>query len=480
MLSLTLLTLAACEPDAGVTVYTTPPTASITTPPDGSGFEEGEIVTFQGVVDDAQDVEQDLTTIWASDIDGDLYSGLGADADGLVEFVTGNLSPGNHLITLTVVDSDAEKGTDDVEISISDLPDDPVIELLRPTGNDYGVEGETFTFKAQVSDEQDPPGYLTVSMSSSFDGEFCTPAPAADGLVVCDEELSVQETEHILTYTVTDSEGYTGNATAYFLVYAGTAVDNDGDNFSEDQGDCDDEDPDIYPGAEEVLNYEDDDCDTIVDEGTANYDDDEDGQTELEGDCDDNDPHSYKGGTETCDGADNDCDTWTEEDGDCDDTNSNVNPSEVEVCDGIDNNCTDGTDEENATGCDTWYVDSDGDGYGSSVIPGKCYCDATGSYTVDNSSDCYDSNNKASPIQTSYFDVDRGDGSFDYDCSGKEDKEYTDSYSCTLLCLAPATDGWINANPACGNSASYGEDCWLLSSDLCEPGSTSSKTQTCR
>ena len=40
------------------------------------------------------------------------------------------------------------------------------------------------------------------------------------------------------------------------------SVDNDGDGLSENQGDCDDTDPDIYPGATEIpYDGVDNDCD---------------------------------------------------------------------------------------------------------------------------------------------------------------------------------------------------------------------------
>lgn len=43
--------------------------------------------------------------------------------------------------------------------------------------------------------------------------------------------------------------------------------DADGDGVSASLGDCDDDDPDVHPGAPELCNAEDDDCDEIVDEG---------------------------------------------------------------------------------------------------------------------------------------------------------------------------------------------------------------------
>jgi hypothetical protein len=47
------------------------------------------------------------------------------------------------------------------------------------------------------------------------------------------------------------------------------AVDNDGDGWAEWDGDCDDGDITVFPGAEDVCNGLDDDCDDAVDEDAA-------------------------------------------------------------------------------------------------------------------------------------------------------------------------------------------------------------------
>jgi hypothetical protein len=46
----------------------------------------------------------------------------------------------------------------------------------------------------------------------------------------------------------------------------GLAIDDDGDLFTENQGDCDDTDPAVFPGAVEVANGVDDDCNGVVDD----------------------------------------------------------------------------------------------------------------------------------------------------------------------------------------------------------------------
>lgn len=71
-------------------------------------------------------------------------------------------------------------------------------------------------------------------------------------------------------------------------------------------GDCDDADPAVLPGAAELCNERDDDCDGTIDEG---FDADGDGVSTCAGDCDDTDPTLATATAEVCgDGVDQDCD----------------------------------------------------------------------------------------------------------------------------------------------------------------------------
>ncbi|MCB9676077.1 MAG: choice-of-anchor D domain-containing protein [Alphaproteobacteria bacterium] len=127
------------------------------------------------------------------------------------------------------------------------------------------------------------------------------------------------------------------------------SVDLDGDGTAPPL-DCNDSAANVFPGAPEIVDGLDNDCDNAIDEGTTAGDDDGDGYCEgtvctgalMPGDCDDTDALTYPGAAELPDWVDNDCDGdidegtvnedgdgdgFTTAGGDCDDTDDTVNPA---------------------------------------------------------------------------------------------------------------------------------------------------------
>ena len=152
-----------------------------------------------------------------------------------------------------------------------------------------------------------------------------------------------------------------------------------------------------------------------------------------------------------------------------------------ELCNGKDDDC-DGIVDEAALGCTDYYLDADGDGYGTLK---ECRCKPGGGYTATQGGDCYETGPRAKlvhPGQTSFFTEQRGDGSYDYDCDGIATAEHG-KYSCT-------PKGWPSAgcaiqlgfkfDAACGLLAEFVYACFYQVGPVtCEAG-IQLKTQACR
>jgi hypothetical protein len=268
-------------------------------------------------------------------------------------------------------------------------------------------------------------------------------------------------------------------------------------------GDCNDNDPQVNPGAIESCNYKDDNCDGATDEEgavgcqTYYYDGDNDTygtssskclcsatgnyRATRSGDCNDNDSQVYPGATERCDGKDNNCDGVTDppdspgcstyyydgdndsygtsqsqclcsasgyyratRSGDCNDNDAQINPGATEKCDGKDNNCDGSTDPAGSQGCSTYYYDADNDTYGTSQS--QCLCSASGYYRATRSGDCNDNDAQINPGAT-----EKCDGK-DNNCDGSTDP--AGSQGCSTYYYDADNDTYGTSQSQCLCSAS--------------------------
>jgi hypothetical protein len=122
----------------------------------------------------------------------------------------------------------------------------------------------------------------------------------------------------------------------------------------------------------------------------------------------------------------------------------------------------------------TYFADTDGDKYGDALTTTKACAKPPG--YVENSDDCYDDNASAKPGQTGWFKVDRGDGSYDYDCDKAEAQHWKAPGNCGFAICA-LTEGWQGTVPPCGTDGQWITACVPLA--ICAVSQTAPRTQEC-
>ena len=274
--------------------------------------------------------------------------------------------------------------------------------------------------------------YVTLQSGDCADGDFLVNPGAAEVCNGKDDDCDGEEDGVGLPgcevlHKDSDSDGYGTEEMA--CVCPGEAL-----QWAAEGGDCLDSDGSVYPGADELCDGKDNDCNGTDDDGfpdsdgdetadCADPDDDDDGVPDEEDNC----PltANVKQLDPDADGLGNACDPDDDGDGDADEDdcqpfNSLAGPTQPEICDGLDNNC-DGQFDEG-------YPDTDGDGLVDCLDEDD---DADGTADED---DC-------EPLDASVHPggVEVCDG-IDNDCSGGADEEGS------MLC----DDDNVCTDDACG------------------------------
>ncbi len=344
-----------------------------------------------GLIDDA-DPDRTGATTWHADADADGY-GNPASTDIACAQPTGFVADGTDC-------DDTQAGVNPGVVEVCNNIDDDCDALID--GQDDSLSGVSTWYMDLDGDRYGDPSNTqaacnqptgSVTNSADCDDTRANVNPGepevCDGLDNdCDGLIDGQDDSvsgRPIWYTDLDRDGYGDPSTADAKCEqpAGTVADDT---------DCDDGNPAIHPGAAEVCNDVDDDCDTLID----GQDDSISGQPTWYADGD-GDGYGDSSSTDTrC----NPLTGYVASSTDCDDTNSSLNPGAAEVCNDVDDDCDtliDGQDDS-ISGQPTWYADGDGDGYGDSSSA-ETRCNQPTGY-VDNHADCDDTDATIGPCST--------------------------------------------------------------------------------
>lgn len=372
---------------------------------------------------------------------------------------------------------------------------------------DYWLDGVSTTF-----------GRLAADQKIVLAGSIKSTANSVDiYLHVSRFNQTCLDTQPLYLFADNDGDGF-GDSSDSILVCGNYSP----SGFVPQPGDCDDEDVSVFPGATELCDDLDNDCNGVSDDNMMPVyyylDNDQDGFGSIDslliicdgtvppgyeaqaGDCNDDDVAIYPNALEICNQTDDDCDNQIDnglgqftyyldndddgyggdisittceatvpagfvlESGDCDDDCQTCYSGAEELCDYLDNNCDGQIDE----GLLVWYYyDEDQDGYGSSEVSGLDCPGLDSQFYVTNNLDCVPQNPLIHPGAEEICDE------LDNNCSGQVDEGLElftfyqdvdgDGYGDTIFVL-------IDCNQPVGYAPIFG-DCAPDNEDI-YPGAT--------
>ena len=433
----------------------------------GSDCDELDAAIHPGAAEACDGVDQDCdgviddgapgTSTWFRDADGDGRGLLGTTTVACSQPTGYVLDSSDCLDTNAAIHSGAAEACNGVDDDCDGSVDESGGNWHRDADSDtYGDLNVKNTACVQ------PSGFVANSTDCN-DGSTAIRPGATETCDGVDQDCDGSVDDGLTTTTIyRDADGDTYGLTSSAVTACATTP-----GFTAVSGDCNDGNAAIRPGATEVCNTVDDDCDGSIDEGGTTWYRDADGDTfgltssavtactapagfvATGGDCNDGSTAIRPNAAEVCDGLDNDCDNSVDEgasnvswyrDGDndghgagqavmacaqpsggyvpnsadCNDASPAIKPGASEACDGLDNDCDGELDEGLST--TAYYRDGDSDTYGNRNGAAQLLCKAPTYSHSQNNQDCNDTNSAVRPNATEVVN------GRDDDCDGQIDE----------------------------------------------------------
>jgi hypothetical protein len=227
-----MMWLLACTGQTEVIEGNIPPAAVLLVPLDQTDVVEAETLVFSGLVADDRDAVGALALSWS--LDGDV--GLQGD---IVSLQASGLAPGEHTVELSVTDTDGALTVATSRFTVV------ARELLDRDGDGYG---DAALGGLDCDDGDDAIHPEATELCNGLDDD-------CDGAVDQDLEQA--------WYPDSDGDGYGDEAWGVQACLPPT------EGAVSIGGDCDDNDETVSPGAGELCNGVDDDCNGDIDDDPA-------------------------------------------------------------------------------------------------------------------------------------------------------------------------------------------------------------------
>jgi hypothetical protein len=365
-------------------------------------------------------IDEDLVDTWYRDGDGDHWGDESIPVSSCSPGEGWAATPGDCDDTDETIHPDAEEVCDFVDNNCDGATDEGVTPETYYLDEDSDGHGNPDMLMDSCVL---PDGYASAGGDCDDTDETIHP----DAEEVCDEvdnNCNGETDEGVEPGTYFEDSDGDGHGKADVMMDSCVLP----DGFASVGDDCDDAVTTIHPGAEEICDGVDNNCDGEIDEGVTpdiyylDADGDGhgdplvslesctpiDGYSTLDDDCNDEAVAIHPEALEVCNGIDDDCDTLIDDDdgsthedtmstfyvdrdgdlygdpdgsflaceplsgsvgvgGDCDDDVSTIHPGALEYCNFIDDDCN-GTVDDHAVDAPTWHEDADGDSYGNPAV----------------------------------------------------------------------------------------------------------------